>query len=145
RREFAAACEAFASARAARAARESWAAWMGGAECQTRDSAVVAAAGGALQFRSSLSAAAVAYREAGRPATEADRALAYSRLPHVLFTDVARVRRGYGEDGRVVLGQPIAVGDSIAFEAFTPGPRRRTPESMAATDRAVALARGMLR
>lgn len=142
RREFAAACEAFA---AARAAREHWAAWMGAAECQTRDSAVVADAEGTLEFRSSLYAAAVAYREAGRLATARDRSLAYSRLPHVLFTDAARVRRGYGEDGRVVLGQPIAIGDSIGFEAFVPGPRRRTPESMAATDRAIAIARGMLR
>ncbi|HRN54765.1 MAG TPA: hypothetical protein PK788_14815, partial [Gemmatimonadaceae bacterium] len=142
RREFAAACEAFA---AARAASESSAAWMGAAECQARDSAVVAGADGALEFRSSLHAAAVAYREAGRLATQADRSLAYSRLPHVLFTDAARVRRGYGADGRVLLGQPIAIGDSIGFETFAPGPRRRTPESMAATDRAISIARGMLR
>ncbi len=142
RRQYVAACDAFARARDI---GESFAGWMGSAECLTRDSLAVARDGAAPEFRSSYYSAAVAYREAGRLAEGSERALAYSRLPHVLFTDAARVRRGYSEDGRVVLGQAIAVGDSIGFETFTPGPRRRTPESMAASARAITLARAMLR
>jgi hypothetical protein len=142
RREFPIACDAFASARAV---RESFASWMGTAECRTRDSLVVTDANGQPAFRSNLYEAALAYREAGRVAEGAERSLAYSRLPHVLFTDPARVRRGSMGDGRVMLGQAIARGDSIAFEAFGPGPRRRSPDGVASSARAVSMAREMLR
>lgn len=142
RRQYPEACAAFDEARGV---QESFASWMGSAECRTRDSLVVMDASGAAAFRSSFHAAARAYREAGRFASPSDVATAYSRLPHVLFTDAARVRRGFTADGRVVLGQPVASGDSIAFEAFAPGPRRRSPESVAAAARAIAVARAMLR
>lgn len=142
RREFVEACRSFA---AARERRESYGAWMGSAECRARDSVVLADADVAPRFRSSFYEAAIAYREAGRLADGAERALAYSRLPNVLFTDAARVRRGFAADGRVVLGQPVAIGDSITFEPFAPGPRRRTPESVAASARAVTMARDLLR
>jgi tetratricopeptide (TPR) repeat protein len=142
RRQFVAACAAFSSAREV---RESFEAWMGAAECRIRDSLVVTDADGTPHFRSSLHAAALAYREAGRVGGAREGAQAYTRLPYTLFTDAARVRRGYGDDGRVMLGQPMASGDTIAFEAFPPGPRRRTPDGIAATARAISMAREMLR
>jgi hypothetical protein len=142
RRAYPQACTAFD---AARAVKESYASWMGSAECRARDSLVVTDASGAPMFRSSLYAAARAYREAGRVASASERSLAYSRLPNVLFTDPARVRRGVTADGRVILGQPVASGDSIAFEAFAPGPRRRTADDVASTARAIAVARDLLR
>lgn len=142
RRQYPRACEAFD---AARREQESFAAWMGSAECRTRDSLVVIDASGAPAFRSSWFTAARAYREAGRLGSRAEIEMAYSRLPHVLFTDASRVRLGVTTDGRVVMGQALATGDTIAFEAAAPGQRRRTPESIAATARAIELARDLLR
>lgn len=142
RRQYVDACSAFD---AARRSRESFPAWMGAAECRVRDSLVIVDGEGNAQFRSSYHSASIAYREAGRLGAASDAAQAYTRLPYTLFTDAARVRRGFTEDGRVMLGQPYASGDTIAFEAFAPGPRRRTPDGIAATARAVSVAREQLR
>lgn len=136
------ACAAFDSALTI---AESYDAWMGAAECRFRDTIVVVdGMGGSARFRGSYYRAARAYIEAARLAPPAA-TLPYRRLADVAFPEPARIRRGWTPDGRLYLGQPVAAADSFTFEAFLPGPRRVTPEFVAANLGAVALARTMLR
>lgn len=146
RHQYPSACAAFDSALTI---AESYDAWMGAAECRFRDTTVVLddevrGEGGRARFRGSYYRAARAYIEAARLAPPAA-TLPYRRLADVAFTEPARIRRGWTPDGRLYLGQPVAVADSFTFEAFPPGPRRVTPAFVAANLGAVALARTMLR
>jgi serine/threonine-protein kinase len=136
------ACQAFDTARTI---NPDFDAWMGTAECRSRDSAVVVNGAGAQQFRASLFEAAKAYLEAGRLASNTQLMASYGRLTAVAFTDASRIRRGFTADGRGVVGQITAVADSFTTEIIPPGPRRVTPEGMAASARAVSIARAMVR
>ena len=139
-RKFPEACSAFERARAM---QDDYHAWMGLGECRLRDTVALLKDDGTLAFRSSYYEAALAFVEAGRRSGRSS--VPYARLGSVLYLEPARVRRGWLPNGRVVLGQPVAVADSFTFDAFSPGAPRTSADLREAHARALNISREMMR
>lgn len=141
-RRFPEACAAFERARAIRA---SFDAWFGLGECRRRDDLVIEGAGGEPTLRANYGAAVQAYENAIRVAGSAAPSVVYRRLVVLLPTEAGRAIPLVTTEGRRLLGEAVAVGDSLTWRVMGPGPRRTTPQDLTARARAVTVAQQLLR
>jgi serine/threonine-protein kinase len=141
RAEFPAACAVFDSALAM---RSDYSGWMGAGECRIRDSLVLVDSAGGARFRSSLYVAAKSFVEATRHARLWEGPVAIRQLRSVAFVDPARARVGKSPDGRTFLGAQVAAGDSFTVQIASAA-ERITPAMVTSNERAVAIAREMIK
>ena len=133
RRQFPEACDAFERARKT---RESFDAWFGIGECNSRDDAITTDAQGAPAFRASYQKAFTAYVAATR-ATANPPAIAYRRMLGVIPQGSGDVRVGRTADNRTFVGRWRVVNDTFAF-ALAPTGGQRSVSAEALNDAAEA-------